>query len=78
MTIVEIFGDIAEVLAKMNPEKIIDLSPPKSMVVKVEELIYKKKDGVISSVEAIELERYLALDMLINLAKARAKHLIAA
>jgi len=76
MTVAEAFEDIAEVLAKMNPSQIIDLHAPKSMVKRVEELIYKKKDGKISAEESIELERYLTLDLLINLTKARAKRLL--
>ncbi len=76
MTVAEAFEDIAEVLAKMNPSQIIDLHAPKSMAKRVEELIYKKKDGKISTEESVELERYLALDLLINLTKARAKRLL--
>ena len=48
------------------------------MAVKVEELIAKKKAEVISEEENIELERYLALDLIISLAKARAAKLLSA
>lgn len=78
MTVAEAFGDLAEVLARMDPAKIVALKPSKEMVEKVEELVYKKKDGKITEEEAIDLERYLALDLLINLAKARAKRILAA
>lgn len=78
MTVAEAFGDLAEILAKMDPVKIVALKPSEGMAERVEELVYKKKDGEISGDEAIELERYLALDLLINLAKARAKRILAA
>jgi hypothetical protein len=78
MTVAEAFGDLAEVLASMDPARIVALHPSEGMAERVEELVYKKKDGEITPEEAIELERYLALDLLINLAKARAKRMLAA
>ena len=48
------------------------------MAQRVEELVNKKKEEVISAEELVELERYLSLDLFINLAKARAKRLLAA
>lgn len=78
MTVAEAFGDIAEILAEMAPSKIVEIRPSREMVDRVEFLIQKKKEGEISWEETLELERYLALDMLINLAKARARRLLAA
>lgn len=77
MSVVEAFDDIAGLLARMDPEKIAQLRPSKQMVERVEELVYRKKDGEITVEESIELERYLALDLLINLAQARARRLLA-
>lgn len=76
MTVAEAFSDIAEILAKMNPSEVADLRPSEAMSNRVKELIFKKKDGEINEEEATELERYLSLDLLINLAKARAKSLL--
>lgn len=78
MSTVEVFDDLAGLLAKMNPTEVVLLKAPRSMAERVSFLIQKKKDSGLSEEETIELERYLALDMLINLAKARAKHLLAA
>ena len=78
MTVVEAFGELADILARMDPPKIVQLRAPKEMAAKVEELVSKKKEGIISAEEAIELERYLTLDLFINLAKARAKRLLVA
>jgi len=78
MTVAEAFGDVAEILAEMAPSKIMEIRPSKDLADRVEVLINKKKEGEISWEETLELERYLALDMLINLAKARARRLLVA
>ena len=76
MIISEVFGDIAEVIAQMNPQQIIDLKAPKGISERVEELVSRKKDGLISVDESIELERFLALDLFMSLTKARARKLV--
>jgi hypothetical protein len=76
MIISEVFGDIAEVIAQMNPQQIINLKAPKGISERVEELISRKKDGIISIDESIELERFLALDLFISLTKARARKIV--
>lgn len=73
MSVAEAFGDIAEVIAKIAPSKIVELRPSKSMQKRVNELIQKKKNNQISLDESVELERYLSLDLFITLAKARAR-----
>lgn len=77
MTIAESVGDIADSLAMLNPAQLLNLKASKAMSERVEELVYKKKDGTITDEEASELERYLAIDLLISLAKARARILLA-
>lgn len=76
MTVAEAFGDVADILANMAPSKIVEMRPSKAMTDRVEELVDKKKEGAISWEETLELERYLALDMFINLAQARARRLL--
>ena len=78
MTITEAFGDVADIIAQMNPNKIIELKASKSMSDRVEELVSKKKEGLISVEESNELERLLGLDLFIILAKVRARFLIKA
>jgi len=73
MSVAEAFGDIADVIAKIAPSKIVELRPSTSMQVRVNELIQKKKKAKITIEEAVELERYLSLDLLITLAKAKAR-----
>ena len=76
MTVSEAFGDVAEVLAKLDPTKIVELRASRGMAERVSELISKKKEELISWEETLELERYLALDLLINLAKVRARRIL--
>ena len=72
MTVSEAFGDVADVLAQLSPEKIIGLK----MSERVELLTNFKKEGIITLEQTQELERFLALNMFINLAKARARVLL--
>ena len=76
MVISEVFGDIAEMIAQMNPQQIIDLKAPKGISERVEELVSRRKNGLISVDESIELERFLALDLFISLTKVRARKLV--
>ncbi len=72
MTTQDIFGDVAELLAKLNPAQVMKIKAPEAVSKKVEILVLKKKEGIISTKEAVELERLLALDLLITLAKVKA------
>lgn len=78
MNVVEAFGDVANRLAEMAPEKIVALQAPRALSERVEELSFRKKEGTITPDEATELEQFLALDLFISLAKARARRLLAA
>ena len=78
MTLTEAFGDVADIIARMNPATIAGLKASKSMSDRVEYLVYRKKDNIITFEESAELERLLALDLFISLAKARAHILLKA
>lgn len=78
MTLTEAFGSVADTLANMGPEIILKMKAAPEINERVAELTEKKKDGIISEEESSELERFLALDTLISLAKARARKLLAA
>lgn len=72
MSAVEAFDFFAASIAKIDPSQIAQLQAPESMNERVRELIYKKKNEQISIDESTELDRYLALDLIISLSKARA------
>lgn len=76
MTVTEAFGDVADIIARMDSTKIISLKASQQMSERVEMLINKKKYNNMSPDEAIELERLLALDLFISLAKARVHALL--
>lgn len=78
MSVTEAFGDVAASLAQMAPDKISTLKASPQMSEWVEALIARKKDGIITGEEEMELERFLALDLFISLAKARARLLLTA
>ncbi len=78
MTTTEAFSDIAEILAGLAPEKVVKLKAPATMSARVEILVNRKKEGLINEDESTELERYLTLDLLISLSKARAKAMLKA
>lgn len=77
MTVTEAFGDVAGMIAQMNPEKVVALKASKQMSEQVEKLVVLKKEGTITLEQSTELERFLALDLFISLAKARARTLMA-
>ena len=78
MTLTEAFGNVADAIAHLDPDKLLEIKAAPELSVRVEELTWKKKDGTITDAEALELERFLALDMLISMAKARARKLLTA
>lgn len=67
---------IAALIAEAMPEKIISFKFDASIQKRIADLVYRKKDGIISIEEKEELEKYLAYDLLIGLAKARAMQYI--
>lgn len=77
MSVSEAFGEVANNLAQVAPEQIVALKAPSAMSARVEELVNSKKEGHISPDEVTELERFLALDLFISLAKARARMMLA-
>jgi hypothetical protein len=76
MSVVETFELFAANLAEIDPAKMINLKAPEAMSKRLEELIQKKKQEGHTGEETTELERYITLDLLINLAKARALRML--
>ena len=63
---------IAAFIAEAMPEQILSFKYSTALQARIKELVERKKEQLISSVEAEELEKYLTYDLLIGLAKARA------
>ncbi len=67
------YEEVAIFLASLDPNKLLELKPSKEILDRVEELILKNKEAELNVGEQYELDRYLALEHLIALAKAQAR-----
>jgi hypothetical protein len=72
------YEEVAEFIASLDPERLLELRPSPKVQERVEELLFKKKDEGLTPDEQFELDRYLALEHLIALAKVRARLRLAA
>ncbi|MFN0014191.1 MAG: hypothetical protein ACKVU2_06545 [Saprospiraceae bacterium] len=70
---IPVYDEIAAALASMAPAKILSLRPSETAQLRLRELLMKNRNGVLSAEEQYELDRMLALDHLIALAKAHAR-----
>lgn len=67
------YEEVADFIAALDPTKLLELKPSKTVQLRVEELISTKKENRLSAENQYELDRYLALEHLVALAKARAR-----
>ena len=72
MTASSVYDSVADFIASMNPEKVLELRADPDMQDRLEELIEKEKMTALSAEEKEELDHYIVLERLIRLAKARA------
>ena len=71
MTAIPAYDEVAVMLAQLDPSKVINLKPSQSSCERLSVLLEKNKK--ISADENYELDRLLALDHLIALAKVHAR-----
>jgi hypothetical protein len=67
------YEEVADFIAALDPSKLLELKPSKAVQSRVNELINEKSNSGLSSENQYELDRYLALEHLISLAKIRAR-----
>ena len=67
------FDEIADFIAELNPAKLIALKPSATVQQRLEDLLLKNREEGLNNEEKHELDRYLTLEHLISLAKARAR-----
>ena len=72
------YEEVAEFIATLDPKRLLELKPSDIVQSRVEVLMDKKKDNNLTSEEQYELDRYMALEHLIALAKVRARIRLAA
>ena len=68
-----IFEELAELLAAMNPEKVLAFRTSAKAQSRLEVLLWKNKEGKgLSEEEKNELEQFMLVEHIVTLAKARA------
>lgn len=68
-----IFEELAELLAGMNPEKVLAFHASIKAQERLEELLWKNKEPEgLSALEKTELEQFMLVEHIVSLAKARA------
>jgi hypothetical protein len=73
MIAIPAYNEVAALLAKLDPAKVITLQPSEDSCKRMSILLEKNRNGNLSADETYELDRLLALDHLIALAKAHAR-----
>ncbi len=78
MAVQTVYDHVADFIAEMNPAKLLQLRATENDRERLEELIEKEKEGILTFSEKDELDHYLVLERLIRLAKAHARQRLAA
>jgi hypothetical protein len=71
MTLYNAYDLIADLIASLDPAKVMALKANEEMQVRLENLIEKSKIGELEHKEKDELDHYIVLERLIRLAKIR-------
>ncbi len=72
------YEEVADFIAELDPQKLLTLKPSATVQERVEALLFKKRESALTDEEQYELDRYLALEHLISLAKIHARKLLKA
>ncbi|MBI5913824.1 MAG: hypothetical protein HY842_00465 [Bacteroidetes bacterium] len=72
-----VYDEIANFMAGMNPAKVLAFKPSKANQSRLDSLLDKQKASGITPDEKNELEHFHIINRIIGLAKARAVHLLA-
>lgn len=78
MTVYDLYDEIAELIAGLNPDKVKSMKASDEMRQRLEYLIEKSKNNQIDRKEKDELDHYIVLERLIRLAKLRTSKRLAA
>lgn len=76
MTAFSVYDSVADFIATMNPQKVMELKADPEMQQRLEELLDQEKSNGLSLEEKDELDHYVVLERLIRLAKAKAQYLL--
>ncbi len=72
----ELYEEMAEILAQMDPEKVLRLKASPARSRRLEALLEKNREKGLNEDEIAELDRMLMLNRMIGLAKMRAKQVL--
>lgn len=72
-TIYSIYDQLAEIIARAEPEKVLDMRASKDMQQRFNELAEKSKNEEITRQERDELNHFVMIERLLRLAKIRAE-----
>ena len=72
MTIYSVYDQTAELIARLDPTKVMALKAPEEMQNRFTFLIEKSKEEPLDKKEKDELDHFIVLERLIRLAKIRA------
>lgn len=72
----ELYEEMAEILAQMDPEKVLRLKASPARSRRLEALLEKNREKGLDEDEIAELDRMLMLNRMIGLAKMRAKQVL--
>jgi len=76
MVAVDILDELAEMLAKANPRQVLNFKPAPQNLKELEDLLLKKSAGQPTHVEERELDKYVLIENVLGLAKARAYQIL--
>ena len=71
MVVYNVYDQIAELIAGLNPAKVMALKASKDLQNRFEDLAEKSKNQALDSQEKDELDHFIVLERLIRLAKIR-------
>ncbi len=73
MVVYNAYDQIAELIAELNPAKVMALKANKELQMRFENLVSKSKESSLDNREKDELDHYIVLERLIRLAKIRSQ-----
>ncbi len=71
MTIYSMYDQVADLLAMLDPAKVLGLNATADMQARFNELVEKSHDDQLTKREKDELDHYVVLERLVRLAKLR-------
>ncbi len=71
MTVYNVYDQLADLIAKLNPNQVQALKATPDMQLRLESLIEKSKNNELDKREKDELDHFIVLERLIRLAKLR-------